>query len=200
MVVIDDTARRRDARLTGSVCEAYASSCCRAACSWESLPQRARAWRPSAGIYNCRWTAVIFTSVEGELSRLPCPIVIDHNGKFLEPVGLEHPGVAALFRLIDGGRAWVKTSGVYETSRPARRTMKMSRCWRARSSSDTRTVAYGRPTGRTPRSPAIRPTIPRLVDLFAAWCGSPGIMRQVLVDNPAVLYGFDRPGDGKLAR
>jgi hypothetical protein len=48
---------------------------------------------------------------------LPGRLVIDHNGKFLEPVDLDHPGFTALRRLLDNGRTWVKTSGVYETSR-----------------------------------------------------------------------------------
>ncbi len=56
-------------------------------------------------------------TVTDRLLRLPGRLVIDHNGKFLEPVSTDHPGFRALLRLIDAGRTWVKTSGVYETSR-----------------------------------------------------------------------------------
>ena len=44
------------------------------------------------------------------LAALPCDVVIDHVGKFMEPVAPDHPGVRALQRLLDGGHAWVKLS------------------------------------------------------------------------------------------
>ena len=36
------------------------------------------------------------------LGRLPVPLVIDHNGKFLEPVPTDHPAFLALLRLLAG--------------------------------------------------------------------------------------------------
>ena len=84
---------------------------------WEALPRLAARVAPFGWHIQMQMDGRFLHEREGELSRLPCPIVIDHNGKFLEPVGPDHPGFAALCRLIDGGRAWVKTSGVYETSK-----------------------------------------------------------------------------------
>ena len=124
------------------------------------------------------------------LAALPCPVVIDHNGKFLQPVDPDHPGFVALCRLIESGRAWVKTSGVYETSRTgppdyadvallARRLIDRfpERCvW-----------ATNWPHPSTPGNP---PDDALLVDLFAEWCGSHDRMQRILVDNPATLYGF----------
>ncbi len=57
------------------------------------------------------------TDRETLLARLPCPVVIDHVGKFLEPVPVEHPGFQALLRLVGTGRCWLKLTGAYETSR-----------------------------------------------------------------------------------
>ena len=54
---------------------------------------------------------------EGLLNRLPGNMVIDHTGKFFEPVPVEHPGFQSLLRLVDSGRAWVKLSAPYETSK-----------------------------------------------------------------------------------
>ncbi|CAG0988895.1 partial 2-pyrone-4,6-dicarbaxylate hydrolase, partial [Gammaproteobacteria bacterium] len=51
------------------------------------------------------------------LGSLPCTVVIDHVGKFLEPVEPAHPAFHALLRLIDTGRTWVKLSAPYESSR-----------------------------------------------------------------------------------
>ena len=125
-----------------------------------------------------------------EIMALPCPVVIDHNGKFLEPVGTDHPGFTALCRLIEAGKAWVKTSGVYETSRTgppdyadvavlARMLIDRfpERCvW-----------ATNWPHPSKPCNP---PDDALLVDLLADWCGTETRMRRILVDNPTALYGF----------
>ena len=50
------------------------------------------------------------------LRRLPCDLVIDHTGKFLEPVATDHPAFQVLLDLVDSGRCWVKLSAPYETS------------------------------------------------------------------------------------
>ena len=44
-------------------------------------------------------------------------LVIDHVGKFLEPVPLDHPGFRVLRGLVDRGRTWVKLSAPYEVSK-----------------------------------------------------------------------------------
>lgn len=127
---------------------------------------------------------------EAELMQLPCPLVIDHNGKFLEPVNTDHPGFAALCRLIESGKAWVKTSGVYETSRSG-----------APDYADVSVLARSlidrfpeRCVWATnwphPSKPGNPPNDSNLVDLFAGWCGSTERMHRILVDNPATLYGF----------
>ena len=42
---------------------------------------------------------------EALLKRLPGTQVVDHTGKFLEPVGPGHPGFKTLFRLVDNPAA-----------------------------------------------------------------------------------------------
>ena len=58
-----------------------------------------------------------FEAREDLLRRLPATLVIEHIGKFLEPVPVEHPGFRSLLRLVDGGRCWVKLSGAYMMSK-----------------------------------------------------------------------------------
>ena len=43
--------------------------------------------------------------------------MIDHTGKFLEPVAPDHAAFKSLLRLLDTGRCWVKLSAPYETSK-----------------------------------------------------------------------------------
>ena len=51
-------------------------------------------------------------------ARLPVQVVIDHNGKFLEPVLPDHTGFKSLLRLLESGRCWVKLSAPDETPKP----------------------------------------------------------------------------------
>jgi len=47
---------------------------------------------------------------EDTIKKLPGRFVIDHNGKYLEPVTTEHESFKSLLRLLDTGRCWVKLS------------------------------------------------------------------------------------------
>src|SRR5471032_2199578 len=47
---------------------------------------------------------------EALLNRLAGGLIIDHTGKFLEPVEPDHPGFRTLLRLLDNGRTWAKLS------------------------------------------------------------------------------------------
>ena len=123
------------------------------------------------------------------LGRLPVPLVIDHNGKFLEPVSKDHPGFKALLSLIAGGNTWVKLSAPYETSRrgppdyadvgvlaKALVHFYPERCvWASN---------WPHPGRNSP------PDTADLLDLLLEWADNDAIRRQILVDNPAELYGF----------
>ena len=126
---------------------------------------------------------------EARLRRLPCQLVIDHNGKFLEPVGPEHPGMQSLLDLLDTGRVWVKLSAPYETSKTgapgyddvgaiAKALVKAApeRCLWASN--------WPHPGRET------RPDDAALLDLLLDWAPNERVRRAILVDNPARLYNF----------
>ncbi|MFL5169782.1 MAG: amidohydrolase family protein, partial [Microvirga sp.] len=54
---------------------------------------------------------------EAQVRGWPGMIVIDHIGKFLEPVPLDHPAFRCLVGLVESGRVWVKLSAMYEVSK-----------------------------------------------------------------------------------
>jgi len=58
-----------------------------------------------------------YADYEALLKRLAAPVVIDHVGKFLEPVTTDHPGFRTLLRLLDTGRFYIKLAAPYETSK-----------------------------------------------------------------------------------
>ena len=120
---------------------------------------------------------------------LPVPLVIDHNGKFLEPVATDHPGFLSLRRLLDGGNTWVKLSAPYETSKTGPpRYDDVSTLARALVAS-----APGRCVWASNWPHPGRNTVPdtaSLFDLLLEWAGDAATRHRILVDNPARLYGF----------
>jgi predicted TIM-barrel fold metal-dependent hydrolase len=122
------------------------------------------------------------------VERLPGTLVIDHMGRMPQPEGADHPAFDIVKRLLDTGRAWVKLSGPYLDSRAphyadlrgvARALVKHApdRCvW----GSD-----WPHPTERE-----AKPDDAAMLDLVTDWSGNEETRRRILVDNPAVLYGF----------
>ncbi len=131
---------------------------------------------------------------EALLRRLPCPLVIEHIGKFLEPVPVQHPGFQALLRLVDAGRCWVKLSGAYMLSlagppyypdigvlakaliQRAPERMVWASNW-----------PHPLPSRTAPPDEAV------LLDVLLDWAPDEAIRNRILATNPAQLYGFSVP-------
>lgn len=123
------------------------------------------------------------------LGALPCPLVIDHIGKFLEPVPVEHPGFQALLRLIDTGRVWVKLSAPYEVSRagpPGYTDVSALASALARAAPERMLFATNWPHPWRDDAPSEA----ALLALFAAWVPDAAARQRILVDNAAEVYGF----------
>jgi len=123
------------------------------------------------------------------LRRLPANLVIDHNGKFMEPVRAEHPAFAALLGLLDSGRVWVKLSAPYETSKrgPPRFDDVSVLARRLAAHAPERCLwasNWPHPGQANPPSNAM------LLDLLRDWVPDEATRNRILVDNPALLYGF----------
>ncbi|MGN6549476.1 MAG: amidohydrolase family protein [Pararhizobium sp.] len=124
------------------------------------------------------------------LETIETNYVIDHIGKFIDPVPADDPRVDASLRLIDKGNAWFKIAGAYETSLS-----------RAPDFADVAPIAkrviahaperilWGSnwPHVGVPR--AQYPDDAVLLDVLLDWA-PPETRRKILVDNPAELYGF----------
>lgn len=124
------------------------------------------------------------------LLDLPTPIVVDHVGRFMPPPGADSPAVDALVRLLDTGRCWVKLSAPYESTDDDGPD-------HPRVGSIVRRLVDHAPerllwaTNWPHPGRAHPPTAADLLALLHAWLPSEELRRAVLVDNPAILYGFD---------
>jgi D-galactarolactone isomerase len=157
--------------------------------TWEDLLPVAQRIAPLGWNINLQLDGRTLEQYESLIASLPCTVVIDHVGKFLVPVTPDDPAFAALKRLLDTGRVWVKLSAMYETSvsgAPDYRDVGLL----------AQALVQGYPerclwASNWPHPGQVsRPDDPSLLALLDSWCPSQAVRDQILVDNPAKLYGF----------
>lgn len=124
------------------------------------------------------------------LKRLPSTLVIDHTGKFLEPVDTDHPGYRALLRLLESGRTWVKLSAPYETSKDGPPFYPdVGRLARGLIAAAPERMLWAA-NWPHPGAQASPPDDAALLDVLRHWAGEDSLIYRILVDNPAALYQF----------
>ncbi len=156
---------------------------------WDSLEPVAARLKDFGWMINLQLDGRNLPAHEEVLMRLPCTLVIDHNGKFLEPVAIDSPAFQALVRLLEKGNSWVKLSAPYETSKtgaPSYDDVSAIARELVRRFPDRCLWASNWPhPGRNPP-----PSDAALYELLATWAPDAAVRRKILVDNPARLYGF----------
>ncbi|MEO5675924.1 MAG: amidohydrolase family protein [Usitatibacter sp.] len=128
---------------------------------------------------------------EAQIRRLPGKFIIDHVGKFLEPVTPDHESFRSLLRLVDTGRCWVKLSAPYEVSRtgaPLYEDVGALAKALVRAAPERMLWASNWPHPSVP--PERRPDDADLLDLLLEWAPDDATRKKILVDNPAALYDF----------
>ncbi|MBT3917458.1 MAG: amidohydrolase family protein, partial [Rhodospirillaceae bacterium] len=122
------------------------------------------------------------------VKNLPCPLVIDHVGKFLEPVPVENETFQMMLSLVENG-AWVKLSAAYETSKVGPPNFDdvgaLAKAFIAAAPEHMLWASNWPHPGQDPR-----PDDAILVDTLLSWVESDALRQKILVDNPAELYGF----------
>jgi D-galactarolactone isomerase len=123
------------------------------------------------------------------IGRLPAEVVIDHNGKFLEPVPPSHPAFRALLALLDDGRCWVKLSAPYETSKSGPPSYEdVSALARELVAAHAERCVWASNWPHPNIKPS--PSNAAMLDLLLDWAPDEATRRRILVDNPARLYAF----------
>lgn len=126
---------------------------------------------------------------EAVLQKLPCKLIVDHIGKFLEPVTPDHEGFKAILRLLDNGKTWLKLSAPYEVSKAGPPDY-----------ADTSALAVAAAAHKPDRmlwasnwphvGTANPPDEQAMLNIIQTWIPDAAKRQLALVDNPAELYGF----------
>jgi D-galactarolactone isomerase len=132
-----------------------------------------------------------FPEREAQLRKLRLELVIDHVGKFLEPVPVDHPSFRAMLRLLDSGRTWVKLSAPYEVSKVGRPLYgDVGALAKALVKAAPDRMMWASNWPHPSATDANRPDDAELLDLLLDWAPDDATRRKILVDNPARLYGY----------
>lgn len=128
---------------------------------------------------------------EAMIKRLPVRVIIDHVGKFIDPVPVDHPSFQCLLRLIDTGNVWVKLAGWYETSlngKPNYEDVGALAKTLVKHAPERMIWATNFPHAQADKFGY--PDESKLLDLLLDWAPNEADRKKIFVDNPAELYGF----------
>lgn len=123
------------------------------------------------------------------LERLPGTLVIDHVGKFHEPVAADHPGLRALLRLVESGRTYVKLSAPYHSSREGAPWRDIGAHGKLLAAAAPERMLWAT-NWPHPTAGAVKPDDAALLDMLLDWLPDEAMRHKALVENPARLYGF----------
>lgn len=143
----------------------------------------------------------IVEALENKVLTAPVMVVFDHFAQANPQPGVDQPGFAALVRLLQSGRAYVKVSGAYRISTRPRDYLDVVPLARALIAANPDRILWGsdwphpdaaRRPGRSPTE--LRPPLPvddgRVLNQLTVWAPDPAIRQKILVENPSRLYGF----------
>lgn len=128
------------------------------------------------------------------LAALPVPVVIDHMGRVPADEGLGQEPFRWLMALMEEPHVWVKVSGCERSSSLDYPYADAIPFARALVDAFPDRVLWGTDWPH-PNFRAAPPDDGKLVDLLDRIAPDADALNQLLVDNPARLYHFDRPGE-----
>lgn len=153
------------------------------------------------------WHVQLYTSlamiaaIKDLVAAAPVPAVFDHFGGMVAASGLEQPGFADLLELVKSGKAYVKISGAYRSSKLAPDYGDVAPFAKALIAANSDRIIWGsdwpHPNSTTPPGQKITDVTPlyqiddgRLFNQLPVWAPEAAVRKKILVDNPARLYGF----------
>jgi predicted TIM-barrel fold metal-dependent hydrolase len=146
-------------------------------------------------------TLPMISAIKDLVLAAPVPAVFDHFGGVEASLGLEQPGFSDLIELVKSGKAYVKISGAYRSSKLAPDYPDMAPYAQALIAANADRIVWGTDwphpdsvpvPGRkaTDVAPFYDIDDGRLLNQLPAWAPDAEVRKKILADNPARLYGF----------
>lgn len=158
---------------------------------WESVRPLADRIAPLGWHAQVQLDGRLLPEREALLRSLPCTLVIDHTGKFLEPVPPDHAAFRVLLALVEAGRTYVKLSAPYETSKVGRPLFDdVGALAKTLVNAAPDRILWATNWPHLGQPPERHGDEAELLDLLLDWAPDEAVRRKILVDNPARLYGF----------
>ena len=143
----------------------------------------------------------MISAIKDQVAASPVPAVFDHFGGAAARLGLSQPGFSDLLDLVKSGKAYVKISGAYRSSKLAPDYQDMVSYARALIAANADRIVWGtdwphpdssRVEGRkaTDLAPLYQIDDGALLNQLPVWAPDASVRKKILVDNPARLYGF----------
>jgi predicted TIM-barrel fold metal-dependent hydrolase len=130
-----------------------------------------------------------FPDLDQMLADFPVDTVYGHLGYMKTDKGVANPGFQALLRMMKADRAWCKLTGPYRISAQPLPHADTNIYAHALIAAAPRRVIWGTDWPHV-MAKAPMPNDGDLADMLGAWVPDAATRKQVLVDNPARLYGF----------
>ncbi len=143
----------------------------------------------------------MITAIKDLVLSAPVPIVFDHFGGAQAALGVEQPGFSDLVELVKSGKAYVKISGAYRSSKLGPDYQDCVPLAKALIEANADRIVWGtdwpHPDSVTPAGKQVTDVTPlfqiddgRLLNQLPVWAPDAAVRKKILVDNPAKLYGF----------
>lgn len=156
---------------------------------WDMLEPVAKTIAPLGWYIQLQMDGRLLPERVALLEQLPCQVMIDHVGKFLEPVTADHPGAKALLKLLDRGNFWLKLAGPYEVSRAGPPNYAdVGAIAKAAARANPERIVWA---SNWPHVAVMTlPDDAKLLDVLLDWVPDEARREKILVNNPRTLFGF----------
>ena len=158
--------------------------------TWDTMPRMAARVAAFGWHVQLQCESRELSEHEAIITRLPCDLVIDHMGRFDAATPADDKDWRLLMKLLATGRCWVKLSGPYYGSKSGPPLY----ADKARIAKELIKAAPERMVWASNwPHPSFKKNFPdegKLLDLVADWTQDESLRKQILVTNPARLYGF----------
>jgi predicted TIM-barrel fold metal-dependent hydrolase len=157
---------------------------------------RARGWH-----IQINTTLPMIAGIKDAVAETPVPVVFDHFGGLQAARGLDQPGFNDLVALVKSGKTYVKISAAYRSSSLAPGYSDIVPFAKALIAANVARILWGTdwphpnpsppPGGKaTDVTPFLQIDDGAVLNQLPVWAPDAAVRRQILVDNPARLYGF----------